>query len=76
MKTRKGYLILRNKTYYACWTVAGKKFMKTTGKTVRRDAETRLAVIMEPFLVEDGIKILQNGKTWQEVKAELLAVIG
>ena len=60
MKKRTGYLIRRGKVYYACWTVAGKKFMQTTGKRDRREAETRLSEIMEPFLVEDEVKTLQN----------------
>ncbi|MBU0715294.1 MAG: site-specific integrase [Verrucomicrobia bacterium] len=75
MKTRKGYLILRNKTYYACWTVAGKKFVKTTSKTVRREAEKRLAVMIEPFLVEDEIKTLQNVKTRIEGAKTELAIL-
>lgn len=75
MKTRKGYLILRNKTYYACWTVASKKFMKSTGKTNRREAEKRLAEIMEPFLIENEIKTLQNVKARIEgAKSELAAL--
>ncbi len=60
MKKRTGYLIRRGKVFYACWTVAGKKFMQTTGKRDRREAKKRLSEIMEPFLVEDEVKTLQN----------------
>jgi integrase len=60
MKTRTGYLIKRGRKYYAVWTVAGKKFMQTTGKTTEKEARGRLAEIMEPFLIEDEVKTLQN----------------
>lgn len=60
MKTRTGYLIKRGRKYYAVWTVGGKKFMQTTGKTTEKEAKTRLAEIMEPFLIEDEVKTLQN----------------
>jgi hypothetical protein len=72
MKTRTGYLVNRGKTFYACWTVAGKKFRQSTHKTDRREAQTELARIMEPYLVEDEVKTLQNVKSRIEgAKAEL-----
>lgn len=60
MRTRTGYLIQRGKVYYAMWTVAGKKFTRTTGKRDRREAETELRRIMEPFAAGDEITTLQN----------------
>ncbi len=60
MKKRTGYLIRRGKVYYACWTVAGKKFMKTTGKRDRREAETELRRIMEPFTAKQEVDVLRN----------------
>ena len=62
MKKRKGYLILRGHTFYAVWTVAGKKFTQTTGETVRRKAEIRLDEIMAPFLIEDEVRTLESVK--------------
>ena len=59
-RKRTGYLVRRGKVFYAMWTVAGKKFMRSTGKRDRREANTALARIMEPFLVEDEVKTLQN----------------
>lgn len=60
MKRRTGYLIQRGKTWYACWTVSGKKFMRTTGKGDRRDAEKELRRIMEPFALGDEVTTLEN----------------
>ncbi len=60
MKKRTGYLILRGKIYYACWTVDGKKFMQTTGKRDRREAETELRRIMEPFTAKQEVDVLRN----------------
>ena len=74
MKTRKGYLIRRGKTFYAVWTVAGRKFMKTTGQTNAKDAQKELARIMQPYLVEDDIRTLETVKARIEGgKAELAA---
>jgi integrase len=53
-------LIRRGKVFYASWTVAGKKFMRTTGKRDRREAEKELHRIMEPFVAGDEIATLQN----------------
>ena len=75
MKTRKGFLQRRGKTWYAVWFVAGKRFAKTTGQTDKRDATKRLAEIMQPFLVEDDVKTLQNVKAYIEgAKGELSAL--
>ena len=63
MKTRKGYLLKRGETFYAVWTINGKKYMKTTRCSSEREAKKELARIMEPFLVEDTIKTLANIKT-------------
>ncbi|MFC1451778.1 tyrosine-type recombinase/integrase [Verrucomicrobiota bacterium] len=60
MRKRTGYLIRRGKVFYAVWTVAGKKYTKTTGQRDRRKAETELRRIMEPFTVGDEITTLQN----------------
>ena len=60
MKKRTGYLIRRGRIYYACWTVAGKKYMKTTGRRDRREAETELRRIMEPFIAEQDVDMLRN----------------
>lgn len=60
MKTRTGYLVCRGRVYHAVWTVAGKKFMRTTGKRDRREAEKELHRIMEPFAAGNEVSILQN----------------
>jgi integrase len=39
--------------YYARWTVKGKTYKLSTGKTKKRDAETRLAELMRPYLLAD-----------------------
>jgi len=62
MKTRKGFLILRGKTFYAVWNVKGQRFVKTTGQTVRKDAEKELARLMQPLLIEDDAKLLEAVK--------------
>lgn len=74
-KRRTGYLIKRGRIYYACWTVAGKKFMQTTGHADRRKAESRLSEIMEPFLVENEVKTLESVRSHIEgAKARLEAL--
>jgi len=60
VRKRTGYLIRRGKVFYAAWNVAGKKFMQTTGKRDRREAETELRRIMEPFVAGDEVATLQN----------------
>jgi len=75
MKTRKGWLIRRGTTYHAAWKIAGKLFTKTTGKTDKREAMTRLAEIMRPFLVEDDAATLASVKAHLEgTRAELAAI--
>ena len=73
MKTRTGYLIKRGRTFYAVWTVDGKKYMKTTRKTNRREAKTELARIMEPFLVADEMRTLETIKARIEGGSATLA---
>lgn len=60
MRRRTGYLVRRGRVFYACWTVAGKKFMRSTGKQDRRQAEKELHRIMEPFVAGDEVATLQN----------------
>lgn len=60
MKKRTGYLINRNGIYYAAWTINGKKFMQTTGKRDKREAQSKLNEIMTPFLLADKAKTLQH----------------
>ena len=60
MRKRTGYLVRRGKVFYAAWTVGGKKFMQTTGKRDRREAEKELRRIMEPFIAGDEVVTLQN----------------
>ena len=72
MKLRKGYLFKRGKTFYACWFVGGTKYVKTTGQTVRKDAETVLADFIKPYLVEDEVRTLETVKARIEgAKGEL-----
>jgi len=73
MKTRKGYLVRRGKTFYAVWQVAGRKFMKTTRQSDRKDAVKELARIMQPFLVADEVRTLETVKARIEgAKADLV----
>jgi integrase len=75
MKTRKGFLILRGKTFYAVWNVKGQRFVKTTGQTVRKDAEKELARLMQPLLIEDDAKLLEAVKARIDGgKTELAAI--
>ena len=60
MRKRTGYLVRRGRVFYAVWTVGGKKFMRTTGHSERRKAETELHRIMEPFIVGDEVTTLQH----------------
>ena len=75
MKTRKGYLIKRGKTFYAVYTIAGVKHCETTKETVEKEAKKGLARIMEPFLIEDRNKTLLNVKTEIERNETRLDVI-
>ena len=60
MKTRTGYLIKRNRIFHACWTVNGKKFMKSTGKTDKKEAKTKLDEFMSAFRLMDEVKTLEH----------------
>lgn len=60
MRKRTGYLIRRGTVFYAVWTVAGKKYMRSTGQRDRRKAATELRRIMEPFAAEQEVDILRN----------------
>jgi len=72
MKTRKGYLQRRGKTWHAVWFIAGRRFAKTTGQSDKRDAEKRLNEIMAPFLVEDEVRTLETVRARIEgAKSEL-----
>jgi integrase len=66
MKTRKGYLVKRGKTYHAMWTVNGKKFMQSTRCTVESKARKELSRIMQPHLIENDRRHLETVKTWIE----------
>ena len=69
------HLIRRGKTFYAVRTVAGKKFTKSTHKHDKREAQTELARIMQPFLVEDEVRTLESVKSRIEgAKAELAVI--
>jgi integrase len=60
MRKRTGYLICRGKVFHAVWTVAGKKFMRSTGERDRRKAETVLRRIMEPFAAVQKVDLLRS----------------
>ena len=75
MKTRSGYLIRRGTTYHAVWTIAGKKFMKTTGKTDKKEAKAELARIMQPFLIQNDMRTLETVRARLEgATAELVTI--
>ena len=72
MKTRTGYLLKRGNVYHAVWTIGGKKFMQSTHKRDKREAETELTRIMQPYLVENEVRTLESVKARIEgAKAEL-----
>jgi len=75
MKTRKGYLVKRGKTFYAMWTVGGKKFQQTTGCTIEDKAKVELSRIMAPHLIENEKHHLETVKAFIEGKKQDLAVI-
>ena len=62
MKRRTGYLVRRGQVFYAAWTVAGKKFMQSTGQRDRRAAEKELRRIMEPFALGNEVAALESIK--------------
>jgi integrase len=59
MKTVKGYLIKRGKTYYAEWTIGGKRFRQTTHQTSKEEARTELDRIITPYLSGDEKRTLE-----------------
>lgn len=75
MKHRTGYLVKRGGIYYVQWTVAGRKFKKTTGTGNRRDAERFQAKFMEPFAVGDETTVLKSVAAKLDDKAAELAQI-
>lgn len=75
MRTRSGWLVKRGKTFYACWEVNGKRFMKTTHQTTERKAQKELSRLIEPFLVEDTVSTLANIKTAIEKGNDRLSVL-
>jgi len=73
MKTRKGYLVKRGRTYYAEWTISGKKYRQSTRQTDKDEACKELSRIMKPFLVVDDVRTLETVKARIEgAKAELV----
>lgn len=76
MKTRRGWLVKRGRTFYATWEVNHKRFQRSTGCTTEKEALKVLARVMEPFLVEDTKKTLENVKTAIERADSRLAEIG
>ena len=46
--------------YYARWTVNGKTYKVSTGKTKEREAESRLAELMRPYVLADEKALAQN----------------
>ena len=54
-----GYVILRGGIWEARWTVAGKRYSRTTGETDRRKAEARLAEFVAPFRSRDAAETLR-----------------
>jgi integrase len=74
MKTVKGYLVKRGKTYYAEWTIGGKRFRQTTHKTAKNDAKDELAKIIAPYLSGDEKRILEAVKgRIEKVSADIVA---
>jgi len=61
-RVRHGGLYKRpgGRIWYARWTVQGKTYATSTGMTKKRDAETRLAELMRPYLLEDEKSLAQN----------------
>lgn len=55
VRMRRGGLYKRpgSPIYYARWTINGKVFKVSTGKTKEREAEKRLAELMQPYLLAD-----------------------
>ena len=72
MKRRTGFLVKRGNTYFATWYVNGKRFQQTTGKKNKKDAESRMAEIVRPFIIGDEVEVLRNiASSIEGRKAEL-----
>ena len=60
MKTTTGTLVKRGKTYSARWTIAGKVFTKTTGKTNHAKALAEMKRIVAPFVGVGEVEALER----------------
>ncbi len=62
VRMRRGGLYKRpgSPIYYARWTINGKVFKVSTGKTNEREAESRLAELMNPYRLEDEKALAQS----------------
>lgn len=60
MRIRQGHLFKRGGIYSVSWRVNGKLFMRSTGKTNRKEAEEERTKIMLPFATGDDVSVLQN----------------
>lgn len=56
----------KRKIYIARWTVDGKRYSKSTGTTIRAEAEKILADLVRPFQAKDKIKRLSYIKAEME----------
>lgn len=54
-----GCLVLRGKTWFARWVIDGKTFTRTTGTSVKRDAEIKLTEFTAPFRLESKVETLE-----------------
>ena len=59
---RRGGLYKRpgGNVYYARWTLKGKTYAVSTGKASKREAETRLAELVRPFVLADEKALSQS----------------
>lgn len=75
MKTRKGYLAKRRKTYYACWKIGTKTFRFSTHTTNKDDAQKELDRMMQPYRVQSEVRVLETVKARIEgAQAEMVAL--
>ncbi len=75
MKTVKGYLVKRGKTFYAQWQFQGKRYAQTTHKTDKGEAKTELARIIAPFLSGDEKRVMEAVRGRIETAEKALALI-
>ena len=54
-----GTLILRGRTWFARWTVAGRVYTRTTGEGDKRKAESKLSEYTKPFLLGDRLETVK-----------------